>query len=197
MKYIRNFNESVSLDNIIELLERDCKPFLDELSKYQSGLPLRGSLEFIDDYKVYKSRKRKPRDMSYSITDRLDEMFHKKFGYNLRTEGVFTSKDKYFTESYGNSYLFFPIGEYKYFWNEDIEDLYTEIHDNFEWYYEFKEGDGVYDKFLQKLVDGYKDYNIGDAFKQEITFICDEYYLINMKYFNDIRKYIIERKKRA
>lgn len=196
MKYIRKFNENGSLDDIIKMLENDCKPFLDELSSYQSGLLLRGSLDKIDVYKFYQSRKRKPRDMSYYISNRLNEMFFKKFGYNLRTDGIFTTKDAYTTKTYGYTYLFFPIGDYKYFWNEDIEDLYTEL-EGFNWYYEFEEGDTRYDEILQKIVDGYIDYNLGDSFKQEVTFICDSYYLINTKYLDELRYYIIHRKKRA
>ena len=200
MKYIRNFNESV-LDNIIELLERDCKPFLDELSKYQSGLIFRGFDTDISDFiSINVDKNRKPKDMNKFVSERLDELFYKSIGYRLRSEGVFVTKDEYVTETYGHCYIFFPKGNYKYFWNNDIDDLYSRLADDTSWYYDFSVGSiGYKDYFneeLKYIVNGYQDSHIEDVDKQEMVFICDEYYLINMKYFNDIRKYIIERRKK-
>lgn len=201
MKYIRKFNENKSLDDIIKMLENDCKPFLDELSTYQSGMVFRGLNEYIPEYKSFKVRKRSPRDMNPFVSQKIDNIFFEKFGQRFRSLGTFTTKNKYVSQSYGATYIFFPIGDYMYFWNENIEDLYTYLSDNTDWYYDFDKGkilyDEEYDNYLKDLIDGYRHDNIGDVDSQEITFMCEDYYLINSKYLDELRYYIIHRKKRA
>lgn len=202
MKYIKNFKESSEHVDVISILERDCKPFLDELSKYQSNLIFRGYDTIIRDFELITAPKnRKPKDMNPIVSDKLDNLFFEYFGYYLRSEGVFATKVEYVTETYGHGYIFFPKGEYKYFWNKDVEDLYARLSDDSSWYYDYSTGligyDKEYDLELEEIVNGYQDSNLEDIDKQEITFICDKYYLVNIKYLQDIKRYIIERKKRA
>lgn len=66
--------------------------------------------------------------MSPNLQKIFDEFFYKKFRWKPRSEGVFTIGDiKSIRGVYGIPYIFVPIGEYKYLWSPDVDDLYEEI----------------------------------------------------------------------
>jgi hypothetical protein len=114
-------------------------------------------------------------------------------------------------------YIFVPKGEYEFLYNPAIGDLFPYIDESgykniSEWYgidnidgglsYWGDEHDERYkkiqqdyekalNKFLEEIVEGYQDYDIVDAasYYNEIMFNCDEYYLFNIKYKDEIKKW--------
>jgi hypothetical protein len=241
MKYIKKYNEeffhfgdesqpkfeldenSNSFDKIVELLERDCKPFLDATS----DVIFRGSRpsykEEIDDLDIYKKTVRTDRkslDTNSEISNMFDDIFEKKFGVRPRSCGVFTTKNYQTTSAYGMRYIFVPIGEYKYYWNPSFDDLFTKINTE-NWYKEFSKPDTIKapephkpglirrfynfitNKYLQeevhssmkKLVDGYKNTDLEINTHQEIMFICKEYYLLDSAWLDQYKQYIESRQK--
>ena len=166
--------------NVIEILERDCKPFLDEV-KSNNIEPIFRSVERIklDENGMIKKlcrTDRRPLSTAVSVSNQLDDLFLDKFGVKLRSNGVFTSKRKELL--YGNPYIFFPIGNYKYYWSTEVNDLYAKL---------------VFtSQPLEDLVDTYQDNDLKAAGYQEITFVCDEYYLIDYSYLNEYIKYMNE-----
>lgn len=189
-KDIRNLktNEYTSdFKNVIEILERDCKPFLDEM-KSNKIEPIFRSAERIklDEKGMIKKlcrTDRRPVSTAVSVSNQLDQLFLDKFGVKLRSNGVFTSKQKELL--YGNPYLFFPIGNYKYYWSPSIKDLYATLNLNYNKYY----GKSLE---LEKLIDTYQDNDLKAAGYQEITFVCNEYYLIDYLYLNEYIEYLNE-----
>lgn len=262
---------------IWKILQRDCMPFLEELSRTKSDLIFRGMGQInnnagwgIEKLKSFKNRDAK--DMDISVQKLFDEKFFYKFKERLRSDGVFTTKDPIQAKTYSSYskerkrnviYLFFPIGQYKYYWNPKIYDLYTEI-ENHEWYSPSKsrfldgEDDIWYDDLWYKtygepiqknqndestklrmrhintpittgggkgkysedgvwipdkskseyneeirnnllsirnsdvdgIVNGYKTDSIEEAGNNEITFICNEYYLVDDAFLYKILKKI-------
>lgn len=166
--------------NVIEILERDCKPFLDEV-KSNNIEPIFRSVERIKLDEIGMIKKlcrtdRRPLSTAVSVSNQLDDLFLDKFGVKLRSNGVFTSKRKELL--YGNPYIFFPIGNYKYYWSTEVNDLYAKL---------------VFtSQPLEDLVDTYQDNDLKSAGYQEITFVCDEYYLIGYSYLNEYIKYMNE-----
>ncbi len=166
--------------NVIEILERDCKPFLDEV-KSNNIEPIFRSVERIKLDEIGMIKKlcrtdRRPLSTAVSVSNQLDDLFLDKFGVKLRSNGVFTSKRKELL--YGNPYIFFPIGNYKYYWSTEVNDLYAKL---------------VFtSQPLEDLVDTYQDNDLKSAGYQEITFVCDEYYLIDYSYLNEYIKYMNE-----
>lgn len=166
--------------NVIEILERDCKPFLDEV-KSNNIEPIFRSVERIKLDEIGMIKKlcrtdRRPLSTAVSVSNQLDDLFLDKFGVKLRSNGVFTSKRKELL--YGNPYIFFPIGNYKYYWSTEVNDLYAKL---------------VFtSQPLEDLVDTYQDNDLKAAGYQEITFVCDEYYLIDYSYLNEYIKYMNE-----
>ena len=169
MKYIKKFNKSTqpkfeldedsnSFDKIVELLERDCKPFLDDimnneqLKKYHTidgHVIFRGARprtnEEIDNLDIYKKTVRTDRkalDSNSYVMEVFDDIFEKKFGVRPRSCGVFTTKKYEITSAYGMRYIFVPIGDYEYYWNPNCIDLYTNINTK-NWYKEFSKPDTI------------------------------------------------------
>ena len=116
MKHIKKFNEEffhslhdqndikeLGTDNknftkVIDILERDCKPFLDEVSS--KGIAIfRGAYpshtEEVDNLGLYKKKVRTDRktlDTNKEISNMFDDEFEKKFGVRPRSSGIFTVK---------------------------------------------------------------------------------------------------------
>jgi hypothetical protein len=263
LEYEQIYNHS-DFQKIWRLIEKDCKPFLDEIKRTGSDLIFRG-VNQLDSNVAYgmdkrrSRRDRQPKDMNPVIQKEFDEKFLDKFGIKLRSEGTFTTKDPLQAEAYSRysqsrkrkeKFLFFPIGDYKYFWNPEVDDLFTKIEDQ-QWYYKrsfnpdytfadidcekdewnSKWGDpeeklnawtslgggkgkrinnewipdlsfeeyleqqkkkllSECDENISKFVNGYKNTNIEDVKHQEITFICDEYYLVDDVFLHKIIKKI-------
>lgn len=241
MKYIKKFNEeffhfdeptqpkfeldedSNSFDKIVELLERDCKPFLDEIMKNDGHVIFRGSRpshnEEIDDLDIYKKTVRADRkslDTNSEISNIFDDIFEKKFGVRPRSCGVFTTKNYQTTSAYGMRYIFVPIGEYKYYWNPSFDDLFTKINTE-SWYRRFTKSEYKPNEYkpnmikrfydfitnnnlekdvhnsMKKLVDGYKNDDLEINTHQEIMFICKDYYLLDAGWLNQYKQYIEQR----
>lgn len=259
---------------IWKILERDCDKFLKELESSGSDLLFRGVRQLdsnvsygMDKRSVRKDRS--PKDMLSSVQNIFDSKFYEKFGYKLRSTGVFTTKDPIQAETYSSHskvkkrkepFLFFPKGDYRYFWNPNVDDLYTKIEDEI-WYYkseyteksneyledmefdtldwfkiygdpnetwnihsDWKEKGGGNGKFIDgewvpdksfdeymddlkkqikmdldknttELVEGYREGGISEITHQEITFICDEYYLVDDAFLFKILKKIKKNRK--
>ena len=178
-------------NEIIEIVKRDCKPFLKEMNK----IIWRGSyIKYIYDYKEITPRKdRRPLDTASEWHKWADDYFSKHFGWKARSEGVFATFDKIATMNYGNPYIFFPIGNYKYIYSPKILDFYNDITEMYPSYIikdkkdidpEFKK---VYDYDRELLYDIMKTYTNKDLNKKqymysEVMFKCKSYYLINERY---------------
>jgi hypothetical protein len=155
MKYIKKYNEKFfhldnpNFDKIVDILERDCKPFLDEVTSNNLGIIFRGARphtdEEVDNLDLYKKTVRTDRkalDSNAYVMKVFDDVFEKKFGVRPRSSGVFTSKSFYNVSAYGIRYIFIPIGEYSYYWNPKSIDLFTKIRFN-NWYKEFSKSDTI------------------------------------------------------
>jgi len=122
--------ETKDIDIIWGILTKDCMPFLKELKKSNSFKDkffyrgYRGKLQY--DIEKRKSRiGRRPSDTPENVSKFVDKEFLKKFGWKVRSEGIFTTGSKGAASGYGVEIIFFPIGKYKYIWSEEVTDLYN------------------------------------------------------------------------
>ena len=266
-RYIEQEYTDEEFEEIISILENECKEFLDEVKESKVGPIFRGVKNVDDTYTRGMGKKssrvnRTPLDTNYSISEIINGYFEDKFNIPLRRVGTFTSKLPHIATDYGKPYLFFPIGDYKYFWNPRVKDLYSEMegeswyYNNLgneydleyqwkssygpgsmggEWYYNgngysfdimkavkqvkddntklsnksfeyvaklFKwEPDIDFDSYkenfkdelqiqIKNIVDGYQDYGLGEVKEQEITFVCDKYYLVDPAFYKKYLDYL-------
>lgn len=245
---------------VLNILEDKCKPFLDEMRDAKQYPLFRGAKYVTDSnmvglYHKKSYKDRIPTDMNRDISRFFDNKFKEKLGVAIRSNGVFASKCPVVSSDYGTRYLFFPIGEYKYYWSPQISDLYGDCQYD-TWYYDYISedawedlyGEGMsgcwsingveYDssiensiksakldddnlsktsndkisrmmtwipevsyedfekkveieakKEISRIVNFYKDGDIEQIQKQEITFICDEYYLVDVAFYSNFLKY--------
>lgn len=260
-------HDSNNFENILNIIEKDCKPYLDILSN-ESKLLFKGTNhaeDFIDDGIYLKNvrKDRKPKDTKNDINEYISKLFLNKFNESIREIGTFTTKNPGVARDYGNEYIFIPIGEFYYYHNPEIEDLFTHIHET-PWYL-YKISDNKKDEYLNlygegtgngefyfnnipygnieyeavadileeydyytenevqamlewkptiqfdeysekmendyineinKIVDGYiKNGKYDDITTQEVTIICDKYYLIETDYYSELIEYIKKNKK--
>ena len=213
------YNDKSKWLEIVDVLSTECSEFIGLLKKWNiegiyRGQKMREDGNITDGFWKFTPRvDRTPRDTKSEISRLLDEGLKKKFGIPLRSNGVFASKDISIADDYGNqffgeetdfdtaysgfrpqaaTFLFFPKNGFRYFWNPKINDLYTELRDNRSWYN--KEPffwNSSEQRDFQEIIDGYQEGEIEKIKRQEITFICDEYYLLDEDYFDQFIDYFI------
>ena len=140
MRLVKYITESFDkLDSIKSNLSKDCRPFLDDLSKnVKRGHYLyRGTSKLTQSIIELKPRlDRKPSDMPIEVHYMLDDAFWSKFKWKPRSEGVFCSFVWNVAKGYGTPFMLFPKGEYKILWSKEIDDLFSYVKNSILYNYE-------------------------------------------------------------
>lgn len=198
-QYILEYTEDLEAGSIMKTLKSEVKR--DYLKAVITGkLLYRGVRKDIDSIeKITPRTNRIPRNTGFNTHKLLDELFLKKFGWKARSEGVFVSGNKDEAYGYGEVYLFFPIGDYKYIWSPVVEDLYLNLDDlmrtaNYsDILIQDKEKADAFSQLLDKeLIPTYKNDDLKRAtlVGNEIMFKCNYYYLVNNKYVKEIHTWL-------
>jgi hypothetical protein len=147
------------------------------MAKPCKGLAVRSVTSLMSsNFVKKKTRKdRMPLSTPLNIHNMLDTLFVKRFGWKVRSEGVFT----YGAEGYLYSHYLFPIGKFKFVYSPRVKDLWDYLlvlkHDlKIDWI-EIEPID------LFFILNTYKSTNLCAALKSgksEIVFKCKEYYLL-------------------
>ena len=177
------------------MLKKECGPYLKILAKRPRGsMLIRGSAQKISTMKEIIPRTgRSPKDMDYDWHLAFDQAFLKKFGWKVRSEGVFCTLDpdqaRDYTENVGDAYFCFPRGSFKYVFNNKVFDLWNLLTEYLEDNYLAKNDKGEevlsdkpaeHMKFLEKIVNGYKAIGWPAPNSDiEIAIKCSKYWLIN------------------
>ena len=151
---------------IINSLYKNCMPFIQELRKSGSNVLWRGThkVKTKSITQVTPRQDRYPKDMPEFIHDELDSKFQKEFGWRPRGTGVFVISNKRDAGTYGDEYIFFPVGKYRYLYNPDISDLFSEVDG------ESMSGYNDYDDYIDSFVTGWEDeweYDYGEEHQGE------------------------------
>jgi len=191
-------------NNLKKSIEKKCQPFLKEF-KNISELIFRGYIPGISRPLFQRKpvrKDRKPRFIPTFAHEDLGSFLKKRFGWNARTEGVFTADD-YKASFFGNDniFIFIPIGKYEYIWTDGIQrdnlyDLYDLLSLRFK--YETKESildnenlNYLYNKNINNIKEIFKNNYLNKGLNNylkkenvefESIFKCDSFYLIKNKY---------------
>lgn len=194
MRLIRHLNEkpefpkSKSKEEVRDIILKDCKPFLKEIKGGE--LLWRGSDLMKDIKKKIPRTDRRPMDTDEVVHDYLDILFKKHHGWKARSEGVFVDPNRNSTAEYGKPSLFFPIGDFKYLWNQDVDDLTTELAHGLGFYKHQTSHlkDISVQENIDKLVKGYTNKRLKYAsnLSIEIMFKCKSYYLVHQMYYDTL-----------
>jgi hypothetical protein len=188
--------EKKNIEVIWDKLTKDCMSFLKELKNSNSKRKqffYRGTTKKIagNITKIKTRNDRKPRNTPEEIHNYLDKEFLKKFGWKARSEGVFTTSHS--RTGYGESYIFFPIGKYKYIFSTQILDLYSHLGGGYIDDLYLDDNNNI--EIIDDAINTYISNNMKRAMEtmHETIFKCKEYYMINSNYndvlYNLIKKY--------
>lgn len=175
---------------LAEKLKRDCAPFIEEMKEFKEFM-YRGTDKPILSYEKRTTRRnREARNTPQYMSDFMDTQFLRIFGTKIRSETVFVTAREQDASAYGTPYLFFPVGNYKYYWNEEVSDLFGEL-ERIQWSMTEEEIDSeAYDDKLIGLANNYREGNIQGAIRSqvEVMYDCDEYYMVKTAYESPLRK---------
>ena len=193
MRLIKHLNEqmgSVDISDELSLIKHDCQPFIRQAKPCRS-IAVRSATQFMStNFIKKKTRKdRKPLSTPVNVHEMLDKMFADRFGWWVRSAGVFT----YGAEGFLYSHYFFPIGNFQFVYSPRVKDLYDWLirlkHDLKIGWNEIKPID------LSYIMTTYTNKNLCAGLKggkAEVVFRCKEYYLLRTTtiHMEDLKDYL-------
>lgn len=199
-------------NEIVPKIEKYCSKYLDEYVSIRDSfddkelsrtdLMYRGYKRMYrnDDLVRRKMRdNRLPMSTSTKLHEITGELSNELFGWNMRSEGAFAMANIYEVSLYGHEFIFLPIGDYEYLYNDDILDYTRFLHIHTSIYKDkltgFTKSKEKIKENLKEIISNYKNSNLKDAIitKVEVSFKCKEYYLLNRKFLDLYLKYLNER----
>jgi len=200
MKTFKQFISEEEVKELVDILKRDCKPFLNEAN----GLFLRRGVRVLKEseleeamlnghtielYTKQTRRDRKALSTSSHWHELADEWFAGKFGLPARTQAVFClgESGNYDTlKSYGIPCMIFPIGEFSFVWSPKVADLFSDIDDlphniaQAQFNGGKDESRALFFRWMDKK--GYEDGNLSQALSgsNEIMMVCNSYYAVQL-----------------
>ena len=188
--------KDIDIDKISKLIKRDCKKFLKESQKRPV---YRGISERQFEFKKFKVRKdRKPTDMDISLHKDINTKFKELHGVkNIRSVSLFGTGSIEHVERYGEAYYIFPIGNYTYWWSPKVVDLHDKLY--FKNIYNIDDIVPENKEWLNKLLKSYIDKDLPGAIKSgnEIMFLCDEYYAMDLNIYREVKDLILRKNRGA
>lgn len=195
MRFQQFINEDITdratIQETLELLFRDCTPFLKIAVRKNSMKQLwlySGRKSERMTYKGTVRTDRQPRDTTPELHKFIDDRINEKFGIRFRSNSIFCYGNPAFSGAYGETFMIFPIGKFDYLWTHAAKDLYMSLI-----------GRDPVDMIeeLNYIIDRYqmnKEYEkavmLGD---REVMVHCNTYYAVHYRlyeyylnqYFND------------
>ena len=167
----------------LDIIKRDCQPYLQQNSQPITKPLLRGMKENKPLIKKeVRKKNRKTLDTHSSIHKVVNKAFVENFGVPFRN-ALFVTGSTLEAGGYGNRYIIFPIGEFKYIWSEEVKDLYVILARKFDQIPNKKILNQIYEYFKDPNL--YKSTDLDSAIESgsEIMIWCDSYYAISKKIF--------------
>lgn len=120
-----------TIEDAVALIKQDCAKFIEE----SDGNPLyRGGVAYHAESKPLVITKvvrmdREPSATSKHYTEVVDRCLEPIAGFKPRTQAMFTVGSSSTASCYGNVWMVFPVGDYKYIHSKYIFDLYMDLFD--------------------------------------------------------------------
>lgn len=183
MKFYKYLHEGMGIgEDELDKMSSDCWPFIRDLLSIGSvgSLLWSGRMKREQLFVGTVRKNRVPKDTPKEWHEELDRLFYEKFGIRARSNTLFCSPVQSFAESFGISYMIFPMGRYEIIWSPQVTDLYSDVIKPL--MSDLNEPAGAEE--LEDVVDRYTKGNLKSALKSEseIMLSCDEYYGIHYSY---------------
>jgi hypothetical protein len=183
-------------DDVVKILKQDCRPFLEfcNLHKVVFGRETR-SKDYPPDHayvKKYPRHDRKPVDTPSILSSLIDDLFYHKFGWRVRSSGVFTTP-RSLLDGIGMQ-LCFIIGNFNFVTSPKVSDLYLILGDISRKVFFHHSNDieaifsqinqeqaiAIANEFKKLYLNTFTEKTIPNETKhgKEVVFDCHSYYLI-------------------
>ena len=180
------------VEEITEVLIRDCAPYLDEINgqvgQYVMWRGMQGTTAKGFGRKDARLGGRKPLNTRKPQHDIINKFFVDNFEHPFRN-AVFVSGDLMqameYSQGGGYPHAIFPIGNFEYLWHPRLDDMYNTIANVAPTYTE---------KLMNDLKRGYRQDGLTEAISHrdglEIMIWCEEYYYMEKNMLGQIGKFI-------
>ena len=179
-------NEEINVVQYLPYIKKKCSMAIKTMISSKSFM-LRGLDESKELVRKKVRQDRRPKDSWAEYSEFLDKELKEKFGWKPRSEGLFVTSKYMTASSYGNVYIIFPIGNFKYVWNKEVEDNLKLLGSR--WADGPKPNAGLVEPRIEKAImnNDFIDNNINAALRKghEIMIKCDEYFGISYYWLND------------
>lgn len=188
-----SLSEQNRFEEFILNVKRNCKPWLNAISKCDRKTLTRGYVPKKDIERISPRRDRRPRDTDKPLHKAMNKEFYKKFKWKPRSEGLFTFGGR-IGGGYGmESGYVFPISKFDFVWSEKIRDffLWANTHYKPPGIKNSKEEQQYRQKWCERTVGLYDNKDLYKALNStsEIIIKCDMYYIIRRKFLLDMFDY--------
>jgi hypothetical protein len=172
----------------------DCGPYVQALRQGKEKCFL---VRSVPDYEIdiqrcfHSAHKRNPLNMDEGVHKAINLHFLNIFKWQVRNGvfcfGITSPTHGMMNLGYGRAYLMFPCGEFDYVYDDDIFDLYVHYRDFFSMY-----PDAELSQFIGSINYSNKDLkNVMSRVSSfgrsvEIIVNCQNYYLVSLKYIDDL-----------
>ncbi len=188
-----NKSDEEKFEDFVLSVKRDCKPWLNAVSKCERKTLVRGYHPKNDIELITTRKDRRPRDTDKPLHKSVNKEFKKTFGWKVRSEGVFTFGGK-IVGGYGiSSGIVFPVGKFEFVWSKEIEDFFMFTSQKIGQYKppgvkNSKEEQEYREKWSRNVVKKYSDKDLCKALNStsEIVIKCDKYWIIRKKFLLSI-----------
>lgn len=180
---------SIESKEMVELIRRDCKPWLEQSAGNLVYRGMKNKARFIKK-KVRKDRRplASPKLLHNYVEDKM-----KKMRLNARrTNSVFVSGSLAVAHGYGGTYggpyVIFPIGNFDFTWSPVMDDLFNYLPR----FWQDKPSPDQYE-ILDSRIGKYIDHDLIGAIKSwnEIMVKCDSYYAVEYSWYNTFFKHML------
>jgi hypothetical protein len=131
--------ENTLSEDLVKTIIKECAPFINEvkdITEYRlhrgilsnSFKPPRAKRIYEDEvFKVKVRKHRLPLHTNSLVHKTIDTWMLNKLGSRFRSQAVFCVGAKYQAAQYGAIYVILPIGDFKFAWSKNVDDLYAEL----------------------------------------------------------------------
>ena len=132
MRLQRHLTEQkVDIEQFWSLVQKKCQPFLKDWlpiqKRYGYIRPLYRGMDVGEWGEKRVRLDRKPESSTREFHYDVDNLMKQKHGIYGRSQTVFVSGDDQQAATYGETYIIFPVGKYRFLWSDKIRDLWVDV----------------------------------------------------------------------
>lgn len=180
----------------MDFIMKNCSKYLRENNDPTMNIMWRG-MPFKSQGSVVKTvrKDRKPVDTNFKVHGILDEWFNDTFGLRARSQGLFVTGDMKQAGTYGERFIIFPVGDYKYVWSPEVRDLLKVAKSDIALVLRDKP-QSDHESAIRGIMDGlnYQTDGLVEALrtKHEVVMMCDQYIAVPYHLYDSDLRYRLE-----